>query len=149
MRDGVFIPSRGVLRAGRRDSNRAGRGACPVRLGTLPHCWADHDFYLRAQPLGTPLYVASRAFVDIDSTRTTSAERPETLSWSAFLHTLCDTRSHRNLRDVTALFRKHDPIPGRYPLGVTLYTGRYLLVYPVKRAGYLLGVWQHDRRRMR
>ncbi len=125
-----------------------------ARLGlfdaeTLPHYWADHDFYLRARRLGIPLNIATRAFVDIDSTRTTSADRPETLSWSAFRRTLYDTRSHRNIRDVAALFRKHYPIPGLHPLGVALYTGRYLLVYLVKRAGYLLGVWRRDRQRIR
>lgn len=109
----------------------------------LPHYWADHDFYLRVRRLGIPLYVATQAFVDIDGSRTTSAGRPEALSVCAFLHTLRDTRSHRNLRDVTALFRKHYPIPGLYPLGVLLYTGRYLLVYLIKRARYLLGRRRH------
>ena len=134
---GVILPAGVLARLGLFDAE------------TLPHYWADHDFYLRARRLGIPLYIATRAFVDIDNTRTTSADHPETLSWSAFLRTLRDTRSHRNLRDVAALFRKHYPIPGLYPLGVALYTGRYLLVYPVKRAGYLLGVWRHDLRRMR
>lgn len=104
----------------------------------LPHYWADHDFYLRARRRGIALHVATGVFVDIDNTRTTAADQPETLSWRAFLGTLRDTRSHRNLRDVTALFRKHYPITGLYPFGVTLYTGRYLLVYLVRRAVYLL-----------
>lgn len=103
----------------------------------LPHYGADHDFYLRARRHGIPLYVATGAFVDIDNTRTTSADRPETLSWSAFLHTLRDTRSHRNVRDVAALFRKHYPIRPLYPLGVALYLGRYLAVYFVKRTRLL------------
>ena len=104
---------------------------------TLPHYGADHDFYLRARQHKIPLYVSTGAFVDIDNTRTTSADRPETLSWSAFLHTLRDTRSHRNVRDVAALFRKHYPIRPLYPLGVALYLGRYLAIYLVKRAHLL------------
>jgi len=103
----------------------------------LPHYWADHDFYLRARCQGVPLRVATGAFVDIDNTRTTSADRPETLNWSAFLHTLCDTRSHRNVRDVAALFRKHYPIRSLYPLGVALYLSRYLVAYLFKRAHLL------------
>lgn len=113
-----------------------------ARLGlfdaeTLPHYGADHDFYLRARRHGIPLYVATGAVVDIDNTRTTSADRPETLSWRAFLRTLRDTRSHRNVRDVAALFRKHYPIRPLYPLGVALYLSRYLAVYLVKRTALL------------
>lgn len=103
----------------------------------LPHYWADHDFYLSARRRGVPLRVATGAFVDIDNTRTTSADRPETLSGSAFLRTLRDIRSHRNVSDVAALFRKHYPIRPLYPLGVALYLGRYLAIYLVKRAHLL------------
>jgi hypothetical protein len=113
---------------------------------TLPHYWADHDFYLRARHRGIRLRVATGAFVDIDNTRTTTADQPETLSWRAFLGTLRDTRSHRNLRDVTALFRKHYPIPGLSALGVALYTGRYLLVYLLKRAALRLPTRHRERR---
>lgn len=104
----------------------------------LPHYWADHDFYLYARRHDIPLYVATRAFVDIDNTRTTLADNPGALSFSEFLHSLHSIRSHRNLRDVTALFRKHYPIPHLYPLGVALYTGRYLLMYLIKRSKFLL-----------
>lgn len=134
---GVILPAGVLARAGLFDAE------------TLPHYWADHDVYLRARQLGTPLYVETGAFVDIDDSRTTSADRPETLSLVEFLSTLRDTRSHRNLRDVAALFRKHYHIPGLYPVGVALYTGRYLLVYLFKRAVYLLGPWRRDLGRMR
>ena len=122
---GAILPASVLARLGLFDAER------------LPHYWADHDFYLRAHRHGIPLYVATGTFVDIDNTRTTSADRPETLSWSALLHTLRDTRSHRNVRDVAALFRKHYPIRPLYPLGVALYLGRYLAIYLVKRAHLL------------
>ncbi len=104
----------------------------------LPHYGSDHDFYLRARRHDIPLYVATRAFVDIDNTRTTLADNPGTLSIAEFLHSLRSIRSHRNLRDVAALFRKHYPIPSLYPLGVALYTGRYVAVYLIKRTLFLL-----------
>lgn len=125
-----------------------GRGAIiPASLFTplglfdekhLPHYWADHDFYLRARRQRVPLYVATRAFVDIDNTRTTLADNPGTLSLAEFLYSLRNIRSHRNLRDVTTLFRKHYPIPHLHLLGVALYTGRYVLVYFIKRIVVLL-----------
>lgn len=99
----------------------------------LPHYGADHDFYLRARKYNIPLYVATSAFVDIDDTRTSAASHPETLNLRAFLHSLHDRRSHRNIQDVIALFRKHYPIPRLYLLGVALYLGRYFAVYLVKR----------------
>lgn len=104
----------------------------------LPHYWADHDFYLRVHRRGIPLYVATRAFVDIDHTRTTLADNPGQLTFAEFWYSLSSTRSHRNLRDVTALFRKHYPIPYLHLFGVALYTGRYVLVYLIKRMVVLL-----------
>lgn len=104
----------------------------------LPHYGSDHDFYLRTRQHNIPLYVATRAFVDIDNTRTTLADNPGALSFSEFLHSLRSIRSHRNLRDISALFRKHYPIPYLYLFGVTLYTTRYLLTYLVRRGIFLL-----------
>lgn len=104
----------------------------------LPHYYADHDFYLRARRQHIPLYVATRAFVDIDNTRTTLADNPGALSLAEFLHSLRSIRSHRNLRDITELFRKHYPIPHLYLLGVALCTGRYAAMYLLKRSGFLL-----------
>jgi GT2 family glycosyltransferase len=122
---GVYIPSNLLNKIGFFDEKR------------LPHYYSDHDFYLRAVKLKIPLYIATQTFVDIDDTRTTLANRPCNLSFTEFLRTLHDIRSHRNLRYITILFRKHYPVPGFYPFGVALYTFRYFLVYLFKRAGYL------------
>lgn len=129
---GAFIPSELFKKIGLFDEK------------CLPHYYSDHDFYLRAVKKQVPLYIATRAFVDIDDTRTTLADHPETLNLREFLRTLHNTGSHRNLRHITALFRKHYPIPGLYPLGVMLYTGRYLLVYLIKRAGFLMSIARRE-----
>ncbi|WKJ88635.1 glycosyltransferase family 2 protein [Methylomonas montana] len=107
----------------------------------LPHYGADHDFYLRARKQGILLYVASRALVEIDNMRTTLADNPGTLNFAEFLQSLRNIRSHRNLRDVTTLFKAHYPIPHLYLLGVALYTVRYLLVYWGRRWIFLLRSW--------
>lgn len=83
-----------------------------ARLGlfdasAFPHYYADHDFYLRARRQGIPLYVATRAYVDIDDSHTSLANRPEALTLRKFIHSLRSTQSHRNLRDITTLFRRH------------------------------------------
>jgi GT2 family glycosyltransferase len=104
----------------------------------LPHYGADHDFYLRARLQKIPLYVATRAYVDIDHTHTTLADNPGSLSFSMFLHTLRSIRSHRNIHDVTMLFRKWYPIPGFYVLGVVLCIGRYVMIYAIRRVLFLL-----------
>lgn len=104
----------------------------------LPHYGADHDFYLRARQQGFELCVATHAFVTIDNTRTTLAHDPGSLDVSDFLQSLTSIRSHRNLRDVNRLFRKHYPIPYLYPIGVALFFSRYVMVYWIKRAIFLL-----------
>lgn len=118
---GVIIPSAVFGRLGLFDDVR------------LPHYGADHDFYLCARRRGIRLYVATRAFVDIDTTRTTLADDPGAMTLRQFRDSLRSIRSHRNLRDVKALFRKHYPIPGLHLLGVGLYTARYLAIYLIKR----------------
>lgn len=123
---GVIIPAGAFSQLGLFDENQ------------LPHYWADHDFYLRARKRGIPLYIATQAFVDVDSTRTTTAARPETLNFSEFLDTLTNTRSHRNLRDVTALFRKHYPIPHFHMIGILFYLARYFLVYLTRRSMHII-----------
>lgn len=104
----------------------------------LPHYGADHDFYMRARKAGVNLYTATRVLVDIDNSRTTMADQPERLDFRQFLQTLRSIRSHRNVKDVSALFRKHYPIPRCYGVGVALYIVRYCLVYALKRTLYLL-----------
>lgn len=105
----------------------------------FPHYWADHDFYLRAGKSGVELFTVISAFVDIDNTRTTMADNPERLTFSQFVQTLRSIRSHRNLKDVASLFRRHYPVPHCYGLGVALYIGRYCLVYACKRVLFLAG----------
>ena len=121
---GVIIPAAAFAEIGMFDEEH------------LPHYWADHDFYISARRHGIPLYVATQAFVDVDNTRTTTAERPEQLNFSEFLDTFTNTRSHRNLRDVTALFRKHYPIPHLHMAGVFLYLSRYTVIYLARRSAH-------------
>lgn len=105
----------------------------------LPHYGADHDFYLRARACGIPMYVAPRCIVDIDTTRTTLAESPGRMHVSQFIESFKSVRSHRNLRDITVLFRKHYPIPKMHYVGIALHTLRYVLVYIISRTLFLLG----------
>ncbi|NMG72714.1 glycosyltransferase family 2 protein [Parazoarcus communis] len=99
----------------------------------LPHYFADHDFYFRARKAGIPLCVATRSVVDVDRTRTSVADGLDVLSFSAFVNTLTNRRSHRNLRDAIVFFRKHYPIQGLYGAGVMFYFTRYFLVYLASR----------------
>lgn len=55
------------------------------------------------------------------------------MTLSSFLDTLKNRRSHRNIPELTALFRLHYPIPGLYPLGVSLNLLRYALLYAAAR----------------
>jgi GT2 family glycosyltransferase len=103
----------------------------------LPHYWADHDFYLRCRRAGVPLYLALDAFVDVDDTRTTQARGLGRLSLRQFAGTLSDRRSHRNILDLAALFRRHYPVPGLYWIGVALNVARYSLTYALARLGAL------------
>jgi hypothetical protein len=132
-----------------------GRGAIiPAELFTtigmldehaLPHYGADHDFFLRARRGGIPLFIAPSAFVDIDPTRTSMANTPATLPLREFIESLSSPRSHRNLRDITALFRKHYPIPHLHMVGVLLYLARYPLVYLARRFAHCLVIRLHAR----
>lgn len=108
-----------------------------LRDEVFPHYWADHDFYLRASKWNIRLCTATGVVVDIDNSRTTMAEQPGRLRWSEFLQSLRSVRSHRNLKDVTSLFRTHYPLPHFYGIGIALYIGRYCLVYACKRAVFL------------
>jgi len=99
----------------------------------LPHYGSDHDFFLRCRKLGIPLYIASDAVVDIDDTTTTLARQYGQMPFARFLATLTERRSHRNLPELTTLFRLHYPVPGLYPLGVALNLLRYTLVYAAAR----------------
>lgn len=100
----------------------------------LPSYYSDHDFYLRCRRRGVPLFVAADAIVYIDNTRTTLAAKAGELDLGGFLRTLIVPRSHRNIRDLTALFRLHYPIPGLHHIGVALNLLRYFVLYGCKRA---------------
>ena len=104
----------------------------------LPHYWADHDFFLRCKRSGIAQYIAQGTAVDIDESTTSAASRLGKMSLSQFLDTFKNRRSHRNVRDLSSLFRLHYPIPGLYPLGVFLNMARYTLVYLLARFRALL-----------
>jgi GT2 family glycosyltransferase len=99
----------------------------------LPHYGSDLDFYLRCRNQGIPLFVVPNAVVHVDDTRTTMARRLRGMSLREFLETFRSRRSHRNLRDLSALFRLHYPIPGLWRLGVSLNLLRYTLLYLLAR----------------
>jgi len=99
----------------------------------LPHYGADHDFYFRALSEGVNLCVSTRAFVVIDDTRTSSSKNPGELSPREFMESLTSMRSHRSVKQVAGLFRKHYPIRNLYMLGVFLYIVRYAFVYGAAR----------------
>lgn len=99
----------------------------------LPSYYSDHDFYLRCRQRGIPLRVATDCAVSIDNTRTTLAAKPGELSLREFMETLRIPRSHRNLRDLTVLFRLHHPVKGLYHTGVALNLLRYCAIYACKR----------------
>lgn len=95
----------------------------------LPHYWADHDFYLRCKENGIRQYIAQNTLVDIDESTTTLASRLQHMRLPQFIDSFTNRRSHRNIKDLGALFRLHYPIPGLYPLGVFLNMTRYTLMY--------------------
>lgn len=123
---GAIIPARCLREVG------------PFDEVALPHYGADHDFYLRARHHGVPLLIATRARVLVDNSSTTLADDPGRLTLAQFRETLHSVRSHHNLRDVGELFRRHYPVPGMGWLGAWLYTGRYALLYLLRRARFLL-----------
>ncbi len=105
---------------------------------SLPHYGADHDFYLRCGSHKIPLYIAADAVVSIDNSKTTLADNPGHLELRGFIETLRSRRSHRNLRDLSTLFRKHYPIKPLYLIGVALNIMRYILKYLYARGRFLL-----------
>lgn len=104
----------------------------------LPHYGADHDFYLRCRRHGMRLYIAADATAIVNDQRTTQAANTAALTVREFLATFSSRRSHRNLRDLTTLFKNHYPIPGLHLLGVTLNVMRYVVLYSLRRAVYLI-----------
>ncbi len=119
---GALIPSQVFRKVGLLDEEQ------------LPHYGADHDFYLRCRKAGVPLFVATDAVVHVDHVHTTTADHPGRLDFGKFLRTLTSRRSHRNIRDLATLFRKHYPIRWLYPVGVVLNLARYCTIYIFQRA---------------
>lgn len=105
----------------------------------LPGYYSDHDFYLRCRERGVPLFVATDATVYVDDTRTTLAAKAEDMDFQQFLQTLVVPRSHRNIRDLTALFKLHYPIKGFHHVGVVLNVLRYFALYGWKRWKRIVG----------
>lgn len=104
----------------------------------LPHYGSDNDFYLRCKKAGFPLLLSRLAKAYIDNSQTTEAINIGRLSIAKFLSTFSNRRSHRNIKDQMALFRKHFPIPFLYPIGVFLNLARYSIIYLLARARFLL-----------
>lgn len=118
---GVLIPSGAFERVGLLDEVN------------LPGYYADFDFFLRCRSRGIPLFIAADAKVYVDDTQTTLARGLEKMSFRDFLETLRVPRSHRNIRDLTAIFKHHYPIKGLHYLGVALNLARYFAAYALKR----------------
>ncbi len=99
----------------------------------LPHYGADHDFYLRANKKNIELFVSLRSYVYVDDTRTSLANIVNNNGLGESFRTLTDARSHRNIRDVSMLFKLHYPMPRLFFIGVLLYYTRFFLIYAAKR----------------
>lgn len=107
----------------------------------LPSYYCDFDFFLRCRNRGILLFIAADARVYLDDTRTTLARGLEEMSLKDFLQTLVVPRSHRNIRDLTALFKLHYPIQGLHYVGVALNLLRYFVLYGWKRLRRVLSLW--------
>ncbi|TPQ25502.1 glycosyltransferase family 2 protein [Methylomonas koyamae] len=98
----------------------------------LPHYGADHDFYIRVKKKFA-LYVSLNAYVDVDPAQTSLAANICEIGFETFIRTLIDRRSHRNIYDISVLFKLHYPLPRFYLTGVVFYYIRYFCVYFVNR----------------
>lgn len=98
----------------------------------LPHYYADHDFYYRCVKAGVRLFVCTDAKVCINDEMTSYANRTENLSYAGFRKSLASRNSHRNLRDLHALFSKHCALQSFAAIGVALNLARYSIVYLFK-----------------
>ena len=95
----------------------------------LPHYGADHDFYLRCRQAAIQLAIAPSAIVSIDETKTTVSKNLQNMTFSEFISSFRDTRSHRNLEMLTTLFKRYYPVKGLYFVGVFLNVSRYFLSF--------------------
>ena len=95
----------------------------------LPHYWSDHDFFLRCKKSGIAQYIAQGTVVDIDESTTSTASQLRDMTLPEFFESFRNRRSHRNVKDLSSLFRLHYPIPFLYPVGVFLNMARYTLAF--------------------
>ncbi len=102
----------------------------------LPHYGADHDFYLRCRKQCVPLFVANDAFIYVDDRKTTLASKYENISAVQFIETLKSRQSHKNIHDLSMLFRLHYPIRGLHYIGVILNLGRYIVLLIWKKIAW-------------
>lgn len=99
----------------------------------MPHYSADNDFYIRCRRAGISLLVRTDCTISIDPNTSSMATRLETMSFSSFVQSLRDRKSHRSFQSLVPLYRKYYPIPGLYLLGYGLNIARYTLVYLMAR----------------
>ena len=118
---GVLIPASVIAKIGMLDERR------------LPHYYADHDLYFRAKQDSVRMLVATRASVYVDNSTTSAANNLGSLSTHEFWNTLFQRKSHRNLYDISTVFRLHYPVPSLYKAGVAMYLARYCLSYLAQR----------------
>ncbi|OPL15701.1 MAG: hypothetical protein AVO38_10000 [delta proteobacterium ML8_D] len=123
---GVLIPASIFKRIGLLDDE------------SLPHYYADHDFYIRCRKSGIPLFIATDTKVFIDQEKTSLAQSPGILTFRQFLETFKNRRSHRDIQQLSPLFKKHYPIPGCYFIGLGLNILRYVISYLIHRGIYLI-----------
>jgi GT2 family glycosyltransferase len=119
---GVLVPKTIIDRVGLFDES------------ALPHYGADHDFYLRCRKKGIPLLIATDATILIDNSKTTLAKDYANMSVRDFFATLKDRRSHRNIRDLSSLFRLHYPIKSLYWIGVGLNLARHATWFILRKS---------------
>lgn len=125
---GVIIPVSSIIEVGYFNEH------------AFPHYGSDNDFYLRCRNAGIPMYVIPGCRIYVDSSTTTIAANPGSLTFRQFIGTLYDRRSHRNIHDNIELFRRHFPIAGLYIIGVGLNITRYFLLYLFNRFIFLLAL---------
>lgn len=91
-----------------------------------------------------PLLVAQDVDVLVDESRTSlAAASYGATAWPDFRRSLTNTRSHRNLPAIIAIFRRNYPIQELWPVGVFSYVGRTLVLWAVHRG------WAKLTRRLR
>lgn len=123
---GVLIPSSVFLEHGLLDEEN------------LPHYGSDNDFYIRCRRKNVPLFVATNTEVLVDPSHSTIATNPGQLTLSEFRRSLTDRRSHRNVRELSMLYKKHYPVNHLYLIGILLNIARYVSLYSLKRVYFLL-----------